>query len=190
MRFLILALLLFVPSLAVADMDPAVQGKKAENFVESLGNEAIAALDSTIGDDDARRAEFKRILIDKFDMDTIARFSLGRYWTLATDAEKRDYNRLFRKMVVDVYTKRFAEYNNQTLEVTGHRPAGRRDFIVQSVVRGSGQPVRVDWRVRNNKVIDVIVEGVSMSVTQRNDFASVIQRNGGQVAALIDHLKK
>jgi phospholipid transport system substrate-binding protein len=190
MRFLLFVFLIFLPSLAVADMDPAVQGKKAENFIAALGDEAIAALDATIGDDNARRAEFKRILNEKFDMDTIARFSLGRYWAVATEAEKRDYNRLFRKMVVGVYAQRFAEYNNQTFEVTGNRPAGRRDFIVQSVVKGSGQPVKVDWRVRNDKVIDVIVAGVSMSVTQRNDFASVIQRNGGQVAALIDHLKK
>jgi phospholipid transport system substrate-binding protein len=190
MHFILLAFLMFMPSIAIAEMDPALQGKKAENFVRDLGNEAITALNATIGNEAARRAEFKRILNSKFDMDTIARFSLGRYWGVATDAEKRDYTRLFRDMVVEVYTQRFSEYNNQTLEVTGNRPAGRKDFIVQSVVRGTGQPIRVDWRVRNNKVIDVIVEGVSMSVTQRNDFAAVIQRNGGQVTALIDHLKK
>ena len=56
--------------------------------------------------------------------------------------------------------------------------------------QGQGQPIRVDWRVRRGKVIDVIVEGVSMSVTQRSEFASIIQRNGGKVSALINHLKK
>jgi phospholipid transport system substrate-binding protein len=50
--------------------------------------------------------------------------------------------------------------------------------------------VRVDWRVRGGKVIDVIVEGVSMSVTQRSEFSSIIQRNGGDIEALITHLQK
>ena len=190
MRFVLFAFLLIIPTLAMAQMDPALEGKKAENFVKSLGEEAIGALNATRDNDGARKAEFKRILTTKFDMDTIARFSLGRYWSVATDAEKAEYKRLFRDMIVDVYTQRFSEYNDQTIEIVGTRPAGRKDSIVNSRIQGGSQPIKVDWRVRNGKVIDVIVEGVSMSVTQRNDFASIIQRNGGQVASLITHLQK
>ncbi len=190
MKYLILAFLVMVPSLVMANNDPALQGKQAENFIRSLGNDAIEALTTHKGDNGALKSEFKSILNSNFDMNTIARFSLGRYWSVATEAEQKEYKNLFRKMIVDVYTERFSEYNNQEFVVTGNRPAGRKDYIVNSQIKGSGQPIKVDWRVRNDKVIDVIVEGVSMSVTQRNDFASIIQRNGGKVSALIDHLQK
>jgi len=190
MKYLILAFIIMFPVLAKAEMDPALKGKTAENFIIKLGNDAISSLQKTNGDNIARRAEFKRLLTKNFDMSSIARFSMGRYWTIATEAEKKRYTQLFRDMVINVYSQRFAEYKDQKFEVINSKPAGRRDFIVNTLIKGNGQPIKVDWRVRNGKVIDVIVEGVSMSVTQRNDFASIIQRNGGQVASLIAHLEE
>jgi len=99
-------------------------------------------------------------------------------------------------MVIDVYASRFGEYNGETFEVVSHRVDGKSDFLVNSFVKGlsGGAPLKIDWRVRNKdgnmKVIDVIVEGVSMTLTQRSDFASVIQRGGGDVEALLEHLRK
>lgn len=190
MKNIIFAFLLLLPTFAMADIDPALQGKQAENFVRDLGNKAISTLEKTIGDDEARRDSFKTILNSDFDMTTIGRFAMGRYWTIATEEEKKQYMVLFRKMIIDVYTARFSDYSGQKFQVNGHKPAGRNDFLVTSQIVGSGQPIRVDWRVRKNRVIDVIVEGVSMSVTQRSEFASIIQRNGGQVESLIAHLQK
>lgn len=190
MNFIVMALMVLFPFVAVADVDPALKAKQAEVFISALGDDAIETLKTTNGDQDARHTEFARILNKNFDMDSIGRFALGRYWTVATPTEQKEYIKLFKTMVIDVYTQRFSEYSNQEFMVTGSKPAGARDVVVNSVIKGSGQPIKVDWRIRNNKVIDVIVEGVSMSVTQRNDFAAIIQRNGGQVSALIDHLKK
>ena len=190
MNFIVMAFLVVFPFVAVADTDPAIKGKQAEMFITALEDDAISTLKSTQGNDEARRDEFARILNKNFDMNAIGRFALGRYWTLATPAEQKEYIALFKTMVIDVYTQRFSEYSNQEFLVVGSNPAGARDFVVNSLIKGSGNPIKVDWRVRNGKVIDVIVEGVSMSVTQRNDFAAVIQRNGGQVSSLIDHLKK
>ena len=190
MKFIVIAFFALIPSFVFANNDPAVGAKQAEIFIKNLGNEAIDVLESKNGDEDAIRAEFSRILNKNFDTDTIARFALGRYWSVATDAEKTEYKRLFGKMVVDVYSKRFSDYSGQSLNVQGAKPSGRKDYIVNSLIQGSGQPIRVDWRVRNGQVIDVIVEGVSMSITQRSEFASIIQRGGGQVSAIINHLKK
>lgn len=190
MKFIIFAFLLFMPMAVQANSDPAIQAKQAENFIRDLGQDAINAMESTSGDETARRAQFKKILNNKFDMNTISRFAMGRYWAVATDSEKREYTKLFKKMIVDVYTNRFSDYSGQTITVKGAKSAGNKDFIVNSLIVGGGQPIRVDWRLRRNKVIDVIVEGVSMSVTQRSEFASIIQRGGGDVSALIDHLKK
>jgi phospholipid transport system substrate-binding protein len=184
-----LVLLLVIPSIAMANLDPALAGKKAEMYVQSLGDEAIDVLEKLQGDDDAVQKEFKRILNKKFDMAALSRFAMGRYWVIATDAEKKEYTKLFNKMVIDVYSKRFSDYSGQNFEVVGNKPAGRKDFIVNSLIKGKGSPVKVDWRLRKGRVIDVIVAGVSMSVTQRSEFASIIQRNGGQVASLITHLQ-
>jgi phospholipid transport system substrate-binding protein len=183
-------LVFFSPYIVSANLDPALAGKKAEMFIQSLGDEAISALETSQGDEQVVQSEFKRILNAKFDMKTLGRFAMGRYWTVATDVEKKEYTKLFNKMIVDVYSKRFSDYSGQTFEIVGSKPAGRKDFIVNSVIKGTGSPIKVDWRLRKGKVIDVIVAGVSMSVTQRSEFASVIQRNGGQVASLITHLQK
>jgi phospholipid transport system substrate-binding protein len=186
-----LFLALFAPKPAQASVDPALAGKQAEQKISALGDEAIAVLDATQGDDTARRQAFENILNNNFDMETIARFAMGRYWAVATPDEQKRYTQLFNKMVVDVYSNRFSEYSGQKFEVLGNKPAGRHDVVVQSqIIPANGKPIKVEWRLRKNKVIDVIVEGVSMSVTQRSEFASIIQRGGGEVAALISHLEK
>jgi phospholipid transport system substrate-binding protein len=165
--------------------------EKAEIFIRTLGKTAITALKQTEDNQPEREKQFETILNQNFDMDVIARFALGRYWNNFDAVQKDTYVRSFKDMVIAVYTKRFSEYTNQQFEVTGARPAGR-DIIVNSFIStpGSPQKVRVDWRVRGGKVIDVIVEGVSMSVTQRSEFSSIIQRNGGDIEALITHLQK
>jgi phospholipid transport system substrate-binding protein len=188
MRLFIVAFILFLSAPLMAQDQAEL--KHAQDYITQLGNDAISALEQTQNDAVSRRAEFESILNRNFDMDRIAQFSLGRYWRAASDSEKREYVLLFNQMVIDVYNRRFTDYSGQELSVTGAREAGRGDIIVTSQIVGSGQPISVDWRLRNGKVIDVIVEGVSMSVTQRNDFASIIQRNGGTVQSLIDYLKK
>jgi phospholipid transport system substrate-binding protein len=112
-----------------------------------------------------------------------------------TSAQRTEYTASFKKMIVEVYSRRFSEYEGQKLEVRGSRPEGTADVLVKSaIVPPSGPEVAVDWRVRSSngqyKVVDVIVEGVSMAVTQRADFASVIQRGGGDVEVLLAHLRQ
>ena len=98
-------------------------------------------------------------------------------------------------MIVRVYSSRLNEYNGEGFEVKSFRDTGKNDILVTSyIVPNGGSKVQVDWRVREKngsmKIIDVIIEGVSMSLTQRSDFSSVIQRGGGDVDVLIQHLKK
>lgn len=181
----LLAITFFVPMAAMADND------QAEKIITKLGGDAISTLES-----DATQKErfetFERILNTNFDMDKIARFVLGRYWKVATEDEKTEYVSLFENMIVQVYSKRFDDYSGQKFEVRGSKEIGRGDIIVNSAILSPNgtPPVSVDWRLRKGKIIDVIVEGVSMSVTQRSEFNTVIQRNGGKVSALIGHLKK
>lgn len=196
MKFIALILsflMLSLPAMAGAGktQDPAF------TFVKQTTDKGLAFLADSKISEAQKRAEFQKLLNASFDLDTIGRFALGKYWNSASPAERTEYSKLFRKMVVDVYSNRFSDYKGQKLEVLSSRAVGN-DFIVASVMRqpkgASGADVKIDWRVRNKgagfKIVDVIVEGVSMSVTQRSEFSSIIQAGGGKVSGLIESLKK
>jgi phospholipid transport system substrate-binding protein len=164
----------------------------AAKFIQQLADEAIEALAKHVADMQQR---FHDLFYQGFDVPYIARFVLGRYWNSATPEQQKDYERLFADMIVKVYSGRFSMYSGETLKVTGSRQETASDSIVNSqILRPSGPPVSVDWRVRDRggdyKIIDVAVEGVSMGVTQRDEFSSVIQRGGGTVEALIKELRQ
>lgn len=171
----------------------AEMGAGAENFISSMATRALEFLGSAAAQEQ-KKASFRALLNDSFDLETIGRFALGRYWKTAATQERNEYLILFRKMIVEVYAKRFGDYKGQKFETRGHRVDGDKDTIVTSyIIPGDGPEVQVDWRVRykNSKyqIVDVIVEGVSMSVTQRSDFAAVIQRGGGDIQVLLNHLR-
>ncbi len=178
---------------AKADDNKVVAG--AEAFINSMAQRAIDFLADEELTPDQRTAKFKKLLQTSFDMKTIGRFALGRYWRTSNEKQRAEYLKLFEKMVIDVYSQRFGEYKGQKVEVRGGRKDGSTDSIISSFIlpTNGGQEIEVEWRVRykNNryKVIDVIVEGVSMGVTQRSDFASVIQRGGGELKVLLAHLR-
>jgi phospholipid transport system substrate-binding protein len=175
-----------------ASADAVSEG--ASNFIASMGDRGINFLGNESMSMDSKKQEFKKLLNESFDMNTIARFALGTYWKSATPAQQAEYLKLFNAMIVKVYSKRFSEYKGQTFEVKSARKENDKDSIVTSyIVPSDGPKVQVDWRVRNKggsyRVVDILVEGVSMSQTQRADFASVIQRGGGNVEALLAHLR-
>lgn len=168
----------------------------AETFVAKMTSDGIGFLADSALSAEAQKAELRKLLNHNFDMSTIARFSLGRYWRSASEAQRQEYMRLFNAMILDVYSARFSEYQGQQIEVVGSRREGERDILVHSLLKqeGGGPDVKLDWRVRSRdgryKVIDVIVEGVSMALTQRSDFSSVVQRGGGDMEALLTHLRQ
>ena len=165
----------------------------AKNFIASMGERGINFLGDEKMSQEAKSAEFSDLLNDSFDMTTIARFSIGNNWNKATPAQQQEYLKLFNNMIVKVYSKRFSDYKGQKFEVRNTRPEGKDSLVTSFIVPNSGPEVQVDWRVRNKggayKVVDIIVEGVSMSQTQRADFNSVIQRGGGNIEVLLNHLR-
>ncbi|HRQ60891.1 MAG TPA: ABC transporter substrate-binding protein [Alphaproteobacteria bacterium] len=167
----------------------------AQSFIDGMAQKAINFLADQSMPQAQKTQKFKELLSSSFDLKTIGRFALGRYWKTATPAQQAEYQGLFDKMVVKVYSQRFKDYQGQQLVVDSAKAEGDKDVLVTSfIIPSSGPKVQVDWRVRNkdgrHKIVDIIVEGVSMAVTQRSEFASVIQAGGGNVSALIDHLKK
>lgn len=167
----------------------------AFNFVQSTAEKGLKFLSNPESTMDVKKQEFRKLLDNSFDLDTIGRFALGRYWNTATPAQQKDYLTQFRRMVVDVYAARFGDYKGQQFQAKSFSPINQTDTKVTSFIvpANGGENIQVDWRVRYKnggyKIVDVIVSGVSMSATQRADFASVIQRGGGNVDALISQLK-
>ena len=167
----------------------------AAAFIQKLGEEALVSLTDKSTARSVRETRTRKLLNDYFDVNSIGRFALAAYWKSASEAQKAEYFSLFEKMIVDTYTTRFEEYSGQSFKVDGARDTdNKRDAIVSSrILQKDGPDVNIEWRVRSKdggmKVIDVIVENISMSVTQRSDFAAVIQRGGGDVEALLKSLR-
>jgi phospholipid transport system substrate-binding protein len=165
------------------------------DFVADLGQRAITVLTSQTAETDRER-QFRSLFDEGFDVQRISQFVLGPYWRTASEDQRREFKELFESYVVHAYTVRFNEYRDEQFKVMGARAEGDASSLVSSqVVRGGNAPaVKIDWRIGKSeqgfKITDVIVEGISMAVTQRQEFASVIQHGGGQVDALLALLRE
>lgn len=168
----------------------------AKKFVQSMADNGLSFLADTSLNKKQKASKFKKLLNQSFDIPRIGKFAVGRYWRKMSPAQQKEYQALFKNMLVNVYSVRFDEYQGQTVTLTDTVNLSDKDTLVKSIIKASsgGTEIPVDWRVRHNKgkykVIDVMVAGVSMSVTQRSDFSAVIQRGGGDVSVLIEHLKQ
>ena len=191
----ILAISLGFGNVARGD-DAAVEAKL---FIEGLADEAVQSVASLGIDTAERRKRFRKMMLDNFAFKRIAKWVLGRYWRRATEAERNEYLTLFEDMLVLVYADRFAKYSGEMLSVGRSEVRGENDILVHStIVRTEGlKPISVTWRISQDKkendafkIVDVMVEGLSMGITQQKEFSSVIRQNGNGVQGLLDELKK
>ena len=172
------------------------RGPAAQRFIESLADKAIAALTVPSISRDERVTRFRRLLGEHFAVKTIGRWVLGRYWNAATAAEREEFLHLFEDLIVATYVDRFTNYSGETLTILKTVAASDVDALVYSRITrpAGGDPINVTWRVRgedtNLKIVDVMVEGISMGLTQRSEFGSVLRRNGGTIEGLLATLRK
>lgn len=155
----------------------------AAQFINRLGNQAIETLRATNLTLDQREARFRSLLSQGFDLRFMGRFVLGRYWRAATPDQRTDYLSLYGEFLLKTYSARLGGYSGETMTVTGARQVSDKDIIVSTNLnRPSGPSIAADWRVRKidgqYRIIDIMIEGVSMAVTQRSEFASVVKRDG------------
>ena len=166
----------------------------ADDFIRRVGNEAIQSLTNQALNDEQRKERFREILNRTFKIRLIARFTLGRYWRRATKEQRKEYVGLFEDFVVMAYAARFRDYSGENFSVGIVRDINASDKLVSSkLVLKDGTAIPVHWRVRTGdtyKIIDVLVEGVSMAITQREEFAAIISQRGGEVEGLLAALRK
>ncbi len=191
--FSVLSLLIATPVLVHAADDTAQASAFVDN-VAKQGFDTIKAKRSGKLSDEKARMNFRKILNEAFDVQTIAKFTLGRYWRVATPEEQKEYTRLIQSVILDKYADRVLSYSDDGYKINDSKSINDTDYGVAMTIDRAKEPsVDLNWRLRKSgksfKVIDMSVEGISMSVTHRTDFASVIERNGGQVSALIKALK-
>ena len=173
---------------------PAAAGDQAEAFIRDTADRVFTAYSGEVTDE--QRAEiFRQVLGKTFELKTIARFTLGRYWRVASADQRKEYRRLFEDFLVLAYANRFRDLGGVKLRITSVRTINERDRLVLSEVAAAATrpPIRIGWRVRQTKngprIVDVIVDGISMSVTQRAQFAAAIRTAGGKVEGLLAMLR-
>ncbi|HYB10511.1 MAG TPA: ABC transporter substrate-binding protein [Alphaproteobacteria bacterium] len=157
--------------------------ERAERFIDDIGSRTMKTLTDTSLSQAEKEKRVRALLSEGLDLVTIGRFALGRTWQTATDAQRAEYSKLFAVYVLNTYARRLAAYSGETFKITGAQPMADTDALVTSVIgRPNGEPVDTGWRVRSGdrgyKIIDVLIEGVSMALTQRQEFAAVVQNKG------------
>lgn len=177
---------LLTPRFAAAGEDPA-------DFIRILGNQGLAVIRSS-ATLEQKATYFHQMLRQDFALAKISRFVLGPYWRVASGAERREFRSLFEDHLVHYYGQQFAQYGGESLRVNGSRidPAGV--MVSSQIIRPQGPSIEVDWRLAVSdgryRISDVSIDGVSMALTQRSEFAAIVQRNGGGVAGLLARMRE
>lgn len=180
--FAALTLGIFLVGVPAAAEPTADELQEAATFIRQLADDTIGSLEKTEEGHIADPDHIEGLLDRGFEVELISRYVIGRHWKKASKDQRVEYSTLFRDFVLDVIMQRLELFTNEELEITGQAAAGKRDIFVNSrVVREQGN-IEVNWRVRkfgeDYRIIDLKVAGVSMVITYREDFGSVIQSKG------------
>ena len=176
------------PAVATELGDPAI-------FVRQFSAQAIGVLADENLSGAHREQAFRELLTVGFDVKTISRFVLGRYWRKTTEADREEFMGLFEDLIVATYSRRFSDYSGQTLEVEAIREENeKRAAVASRMLRQAGEPIQIDWRLRRRgdswRIVDVVVEGMSMVLSQRSEYAAVIKSDGGKIHGLLAKLRE
>lgn len=164
-------------------------------FVENLTYRAFETLRDPAIDEKQRFAKFRTLLSHHVDMQRIGKFVLGANWRRADAAQQAEYQTLFRDYVISAYAGRLKDYTEAKISIKDTTDTGKGEHIVSTLITHpkNPEPVHVDWRLRENagelQVLDMTIEGISMALTQRSEFASIIQQNNGDINALLTRLR-
>ncbi len=194
-RRLVVAAALGLPvALPLRSALAAIDATRASGFIQSTGNDLVGAINSN-APVAARRDSVAGILRRAVDIEGVGRFILGRFWRTASPAEQQEYSRLFEQTLIHNLASRFGEYQGVKFTL-GRSQANTEDDVMvsTSVERPNTAAFTLDWRVSDiggaPRIIDMIAEGTSLRLTQRSEYASVVQRNGGQVSALLAAMRQ
>tara|TARA_B100000902_G_scaffold385098_1_gene426054 strand:+ start:1741 stop:2340 length:600 start_codon:yes stop_codon:yes gene_type:complete len=168
---------------------------EADIFVQSTVNRAAETLSGNLSKEE-RIEKLKKIAIDTVDISGIGFYSLGKHRKNMTDEKKTEYQKIFKEYFLRSFSSRLAEYSNPVIEVNSKEKINENYTIVSSVLVATDKrpEIKIEWRIytkdKNKPLIrDLIIEGLSLARTQKEEFNSIIQSSGGDINALFDSLK-
>lgn len=184
----------FVAGASLMSLAPAHADTDAEQFAQRLIDQGVAILRET--GDPARRAKFRQFILQYADARRTALFTLGNYRRSANEADVEAFIKAFTDYATAVYESRLDQYKGQTLKVVGSIDNKPGDTTVNMIVLdpNARNPLRVAFRLlggnSNYRFVDIQVEGIWLSIDQRDQFAAFLSQNGGSVPALTAHLNR
>ena len=186
------ALSLFASAGVVLALPAWAQSADPAAFVADFAQKGIVDILAAKASQAERTQRLRAMFKEYFDLPAIAKFVLGRYARNVSPEDQTKFDALFEDVVVYTWARRFSEYNGQTLKVASSAPDGADGAIVKStVVSNSGENIAVDFRLRKRpngyKGVDVIIAGVSMALTYRQEYGTVLAQG---FPALVSQLEK
>jgi phospholipid transport system substrate-binding protein len=182
-----------VGATSFASITPAIADPDAEVFAQRLIDRGIAILRDT--GDPARRAKFRDFVTQYADARKTALFTLGNYRRGASEGDLETFIVAFKDYATAVYEARLDRYKGEEVKVVGSIDNRPGDFTVNMIIVGSNtaNPLRVAFRLigsnSNYRFVDIQVEGIWLSIDQRDQFAAYLSQNGGSVPRLTAHLR-
>ena len=159
-------------------------------FVQSTVNRASEALNNKFSKEE-KIEKLKQIASETVDIDGISRYTLGSYKNKITDSQMIEYKVLFRQYFLKTFASRLAEYSNPEIKVISKKKLNEKYTMVSSILVSTEQrpEVKIDWRIstknpNNPLIINLVIEGLSLARTQKEEFSSIIENNDGDINAL------
>ncbi len=169
----------------------------AGEFLTELSDRAISQLTESGVSSEEQKRRFSSLVKEGFDIPAIGRFVLGRYWRRSSEAQQQAFLAAFEDMIIHRFLPLFSDYSGERLTFGVIRPfANNPDFVsvASQFIRSEGEPININWRVRKRasgyKIVDIVAEGISIAVTLRSEYNSVLKQNGGDIDALIQTLRE
>jgi phospholipid transport system substrate-binding protein len=178
---------------AVIALAAAAEAESPRALIQRTIDQVLAILRDPKKSVSQRRPELEAIARDRFDFDTMSRLVLATNWKKLTPAQQTEFVDEFTRFLANDYGARIERYEQEQVEITGERPEARGDFTIKTrIVGGKNDGALVDYRMRqkdgNWKIIDVVIEGISLVANYRDQFREVAGNGGPTV--VIDKLKE
>jgi phospholipid transport system substrate-binding protein len=179
----------------VHGVEASIDKDNAVAMVENLTKEGIEKIVNSNSSIDEKNDVFRRLFTENLDLDFIGKYVLGRYWRIATPKQQKEFIVLYKELNVRTWSKRFDEFKGKAFVFKGTSPSNNANqvFVDTEVPMAEGKPINVKWRVAdkkgNLKVIDIIIENVSLAQTARNEYTSVIAKSPKGVEGLLENLR-
>ena len=165
-------------------------------FINSISIEASEILTSKLSETE-KVSKLKMIAEESVDIDGVGLYTLGKYRKTLTNEQKEEYKKLFREYFLKSFSGRLVVYNDAKIAVISEEVKNEKYTIVYSKLIGTTDrpEVKIDWRVytkdpENPLIRDLVIEGLSLARTQKEEFNSIIANNGGNIEALFENLNK